>query len=1189
MPLTANRLVKQVDLPVWEWLRVLPVASGAGLSASCTADQPQFSNFQSGRYIYILLNATNFWRYDTIADSYMQLMSPGITPATGVSLRFAGALGYHGRAISSTSTTLQTGVPYNGSPVGYRIRIVSGTGAGQERLITAVSDPTVHDFGGATAGAATSLTDANKNWGFTGTANNVNTWAGYTVRIVGGTGINQVRRILYSSSTVLTIADPALVSVDPWAVPISPTAGAAGWTAPAAGSVYQIESCIITVDTPWSINPDSSSRYIIQAGGVWMQSIAAQPIGFTVQFYSILEDIWYAKTSLSGMVPITPTDAALERPTENSTLWDTGEATSGTSTSLTDSSKFWATNIWTGYSTFIWTGTGKAQLGQISSNTSNTLTFSNTLATAPDATSQYNIMGYDAGNLSASTGRVVSDSTKNWTVNQWTNYGLRIIAGTGDGQTRQIQQNGNTSIVVRDTWNVQPDSTSVYQILPYSMDQYLQGAANAQTYIYRTGDVDLITHNRVYDEGIICVAAALPCDGTDTTTHVIFDQKPIAISSLAGTTTITATTAITHNLRVGQWVSIRGVTSAAADVYNVTGKVQILSVPTATTFTYTPFAAGTGTYAYSNGVTIGATVYPDASKYHADLATGGSTTSVTFSRATPSNINGWYVYGTNIGAGAQVQSGAGTTTLTLNIAGAGTPSGTITFSKWPQPVTGTFSSGGGAGVFTVTLSAAVPAYCKGWLVTGSGIGVGAILTGGEGTSTINLSLACTGAVTGTITFSHPVNNPLPVSRTYSSGTGNVITLTSNAPDYVRGWWVSGTNIANGTTVTGGEATPTINLSTATSGTPSGTITFYAPSRAPAMIYGTQAVAALAATTGLSAAVAGSQLIAQNVNNGTVMTPLTGNAVVAGSSRFIVTAPGVFGMQYEGQNINYLSGVATGGSVTTLVDANAFWSTATGSGGSAGATTFTISAPGSPIHNGWFVSGTGIQTGSRVVSGGGTTTITVDVPLTGTVSGAITFTAWNAQTLVGRQLRIISSSTGSNQQLAISAVTPNTGTITMATGTAPVANVSSYAILPTIVPGVGTWLSYQSNSALPSLRGRYLFRPRGGAAAGFDKFDLTTDEFQPLYVVPATETLGQSTMWAYDGKDRIYWTKDLTQRLYYLDLSTNTISGAGIYPYIAPVTTGNGSKMEIFFTQDGLQYLWINRQQAVECFRQLLFY
>ena len=76
-------LKQQVDLPVWEWLRTLPVAATAGLSCSCTADTPMI-NATSGRYIYVLLNATNFWRYDTIADSYEQLASPVITPLTAL-------------------------------------------------------------------------------------------------------------------------------------------------------------------------------------------------------------------------------------------------------------------------------------------------------------------------------------------------------------------------------------------------------------------------------------------------------------------------------------------------------------------------------------------------------------------------------------------------------------------------------------------------------------------------------------------------------------------------------------------------------------------------------------------------------------------------------------------------------------------------------------------------------------------------------------------------------------------------------------------------------------------------------------------------------------------------------------------------------------------------------------------------
>lgn len=1188
MALASNQLRQQVDLPVWEWLRPAPTATTAGLSCSAMADYQQF-NSTTGRYIYKLINATNFWRYDTVSDTYMQLASPGITPLTASSMRLAGAQGYYGRVISATSTTINTGLPFAGSAVGYRIRIISGKGTGQERMITAVSDPIIADFGGASAGAATSLTDSSKNWGYTGSANNFNSWVGYSVRIIGGTGINQVRKILYNSATVLTIADPNLYAYEPWCTPLSPTAGTAGWTAPAAGSLYQIESCNVTVDTAWDVQPDNTSRYLIQSGGIWLASGATVANGdVTMQYYSVLEDIWYAKRSLSNIAPILLTDLSLERFTENSAMWYTGQAASGTTTSLTDSSTpGWSTDQWAGYYAYIWTGTGRGQLGTITSNTGNVLTFSNTLGTALDSTSRYNIMGYDAGTLTSTTGRVVFDTVKNWTVNQWANYSVRIVAGTGMGQTRQIMSNGSNSLVVYDCWGTQPDNTSVYQILPDVADMVMTVGGNSETFLYRTGDVDMISGSRYLDDGVIQVACAMLTDGTSTATHQIYDQRPVAITGLAGTTTITATTAISHPFKVGQWVSIRGVTSAAADVYNVTGKVQIASVPSATTFTYVPFAAGSGTYAYSNGVVIGTTVLPDAAKYHADLATGGSTTTVTFSRAQPSNINGWYVYGTNIAAGAQVQSGAGTTTLTLNLTGAGTPSGTITITKWPLPVTATYSSGGGAGVFTTTMTGTVPAYVKGWLATGTNIGLSSIVTGGEGTTTVNFSIQNAGTPSGTITFSNPVNNPLPATATYSSGSGTSIVLSGNTPTYITGWYVSGTNIANGTTVTGGAGTTTITLSTSTAGTPSGTITFYPPSTGIAMYYGTSGAPTLAAT-GLLAVGNPMQLVAQNTSNGTVMTPLAAiTAAAAGTSVYVITRRDMIGQQYANQSLNYLSGVALGAqSITAFVDTNAFWATATGSGGSAGATSFTLSAAGSPIHNGWYVSGTNIPTGAKVSSGGGTTTITIDVPLTGAVSGTITFTAWSAQYLINRRLRVLSS-TGINQDLAITAVTPATGTLTIS-GTAAGAGTSSYTILPTILPGASTNMCWQSNSSIAANKGRWLIRARGGAAAGFDRFDLTTDQFIPQYTIPITETLSSGSMYAYDQLDRLYFTKDVTNRVYYLDLITWTVYGAGLFPYVAG-TAGIGNNMEIIETVDGLKYIWIQRQQQVEAFRQLVFY
>ena len=1198
MALTANRLTKQVDLPTFEWTRPLagPAAliANTGLSGTCVADNSVF-NETSGRYIYTLLNATNFWRYDTITDSYEQLSSPGLTVLTATSLRFAGAQGYWGRAISSTSTTMLTGLPFGKQAIGYRIRIISGTGAGQERLITDVSDPVVADFGSATAGAATTLTDTNKNWGGIGATNNVNNWVGYVVRIVGGTGINQVRKILYNSATVLTIADLNLYAYDTWCAPLqgglAPTAGTVGWTAPAAASTYQIEASTITVDTAWTTQPDSTSRYVIQSGGVWLCSGATVANGgLTMQYYSVLEDLWYAKSVQSNMVPTLLTENSLERITENSTLWYTGKVTTGSNAAFTDSSVNWTTNQWANYKVFFWTGTGRAQIANIANNTSNTINFSANVTTAVDSTTRYNIIGYDAGTLTSATGRVITDTTKSWTVDRWKNYAVRIIAGTGDGQSRQIQNNGTDSLVTYDAWTVQPDNTSIYAITGHSSDMFINLGGNAQLFMYHEEDSNMLSHGRVLDEGIIMAACAIPCDGTSTATHRIFDQKPIPLTSVSGTTTITATSVQPHGLKVNQWVSVRGITNAA-DAANVTGKVLITGVPSTTTFTYTPFNAGSGTYQYSDNVTLGVSVLPDAAKIHADTATGGSTTTVTFSRAQPTNINGWYAYGTNIGAGAQVTSGAGSTTLNLSITGAGTPSGLITFTKYPRPVTIATGGGGGAGVFTATIGSNLPAYCKGWLVTGTGIAVGAIVTGGEGGTTINLSLPCTGAVSGSLVFSHPLNNPLPVTATYSSNTTSTITMSGNVPTYLTGWWLSGTNIPNGAVVTAlSGATVTSSLPFTSS--PSGTITFYPPSQAPAVMYAT-AAAPVAAATGLLATGTGMQLIAQNTNNGNIMIPISAlSAVAAGISRYIITKRDIIGQPFDQHNM-YLAGTATGGSTTTLVDGNAFWATATISGSpAAGNTTPTISAPGSYIHNGWYASGTGIAAGTRVVSGGGTTTLVLDTPLTATGTGTITLSAWQPGTttnmLVGRKLRVLTGATGLNQDLAITQVDRTTGTITFATATAPVSGVSVYSILPAITPGAGSTIQWASDSSVAANEGRFIFRFRGGAAAGIDKFDITSDEFIPMYTVPFNEVLGSGTQYAYDGYERIYFTKDVTNRLYYLDTNTNIVHGAGIIPYSVG-TAALGNLMEIFKTVDGLKYLWVNRKLQPETFRALLFY
>ena len=77
------------------------------------------------------------------------------------------------------------------------------------------------------------------------------------------------------------------------------------------------------------------------------------------------------------------------------------------------------------------------------------------------------------------------------------------------------------------------------------------------------------------------------------------------------------------------------------------------------------------------------------------------------------------------------------------------------------------------------------------------------------------------------------------------------------------------------------------------------------------------------------------------------------------------------------------------------------------------------------------------------------------------------------------------------------------------------------------------------------------------------------------------------MFAYDGVDRIYFTKDGTGRIMYYDIVKNIVMPAGTIPY-GMGTAVIGNRMEIFTTVDGLKYLYIPRHSSTELWRTLLF-
>lgn len=568
--LVSNTLTRQVDRPTWEWTRFAPAVSSA-LSSSCTADNGNFLPEEHGRYIYYLISATQFFRYDTWTDMYQQLSNPAITPATFTAMKYSAAFGVDGNVIAAGSNTLTVPSISQQALLGYDVVIVSGTGAGQRRTITGVAEPVSADSGIVTAvsnGLGTiNITDSLKAW--TG-----NQYAGYTLRVTGNSGVSQIRRILGNTSTLIYLGDSTQMN-KPWNNPnvfspaISATAG--------SQSTYSIESQVLTLDSAWTTQPDSTSVFRIQSGIIFLVSSAAAAPFFTLQAYDISSDTWYVLPATQNIFTAVGTDCSVERTTENSSIWYRGIASaSSTTTTLVDASlgvdrAAWSVNQWAGYWVYIYSGTGAGQIRQIASNTSTTLTWS-TAGTAPTATSRYLILGFDAGTATSGSASTIADTTKSWATNRWSNYAVRILAGTGAGQVRTIASNTSTALTIVGSWTTSPDSTSIYAIQGDPDKLYVQLGGIAALGIHNI-ESNVASFGRQQDWGIARIGSA-----------TVAGHQPVSIATLANaTTTATITTSHPHQFRVGDLVTVRGASDANFNVTNV----AIASVPSATTFTYT--------------------------------------------------------------------------------------------------------------------------------------------------------------------------------------------------------------------------------------------------------------------------------------------------------------------------------------------------------------------------------------------------------------------------------------------------------------------------------------------------------------------------------------------------------------------------------------------------------------------------
>ena len=370
---------KIIDTPIWVPSQQLPVATSAVASFCSTKDA-------TGRYTFYL-QGTTFYKYDTWTELSIKLASPPVAAVTASSIKYSAQHGYYGNCLAATSTTMTIAGLYTDVLVGQEIEITGGTGTGQVKTISSVADPVILDTGVVTAAAATSLTDTTKRWG-------INQFVGYQVRVVYGTGTSQIRKVLYNNENTLYFQDnnyqqlevwnnTAFSATAPYALPVA-TAG--------LQANYSIEQSVITLDSAWTVTPDSSSTYVIKGGGIFMISSTAAAPWSSFQYYDCLSDTWTPKTALGGLLTAALGTGFEIEIIDKTKTYLTGTATAvGTTTTLTDAAKNWPVNIFAGKTVVFTSGTGQRQAAVIASNTATVLTFA-AVTVAPDTNTTYTIL-----------------------------------------------------------------------------------------------------------------------------------------------------------------------------------------------------------------------------------------------------------------------------------------------------------------------------------------------------------------------------------------------------------------------------------------------------------------------------------------------------------------------------------------------------------------------------------------------------------------------------------------------------------------------------------------------------------------------------------------------------------------------------------------------------------------------------
>lgn len=588
----ANNNKQMVDMPFFELCNQAPTAT-ASLAGMTTSENG------TSRYIYYLTSST-FYRYDTYADTWQQLATPTVTPSSISSLRYTMARGTHGRVISATSTTIT--IPGLRGPLldGVELTILHGTGKGQTRTLTYVSE-TIHDAGMITATVSNYLTDSLKKW-------RVNQWAGYIVGITYGNDVTHYKKVLYNDATTLYVQDSNLMPHDPWNNQLYATA--TPYTIPVitAGSQahYVIMSSTFSVDSPWTTTPNATSFFTTNTDGIYLLSGTASAPFFTLQYYDILADQWQTKTvPFSLILSSLTTDATIERTAKLGGAFVTKTGTvSATARTLTDSGLALAYDRYANHRIIITGGTGMGQTRRIVAHTATTFTVEKNWATTPDATSTYEVRAdymkiYMAGNGAAAMYAYNTESDY-WTTGQDFDDGLVANIALTYGDYKAMPVNNGVRLAAG-VLSINPVPTAggtgyvIGDVLTISV-----GGTGAQVRVTSISPGGVITGLELICSG---TASGFTTGTGKATTGGTGTGATVEITSVGVTGYIT--TAANNFLRTGDVVTFWGCTEGAWNTAHT-----IIGVNGLTTFS----VATTATASMSNVAGQSATTLVDPTK-----------------------------------------------------------------------------------------------------------------------------------------------------------------------------------------------------------------------------------------------------------------------------------------------------------------------------------------------------------------------------------------------------------------------------------------------------------------------------------------------------------------------------------------------------------------------------------------------